>query len=108
MPCCLSIWVKTTEEQLYNSKKNSSLFIFTTKENADLAVRRVGGKTGKVLEGLEHSESTTYFIKILKDYEKVYLAFKSITLDIINNTAGVRSISKPELISLVEYQYNLL
>ena len=108
VPCCLSIWIKTTEEQLYNSKKNSSLFIFTTKEDADIAVRRVGGKTGKVLEGLEHSESTTYFIKILKDYEKVYLAFKSITLDIINDTAGVRSISKPELINLVEYQYNLL
>lgn len=108
VPCCLSIWIKTEEKQVYNIRKDSDLFMFTNKENADFAIRRVGGKSGQLLDGLNHSVSSTYFIKILKEYEKVYQAFKSIDLNIVNDTVGVRSISKSELIKLVEEKYNLL
>ena len=105
VPCCLSIWIKTKEVQNYNVKKTSDLFSFTTKELGNIAVRRVGGRTGQVLEGLDYSTSTTYFIKIDKDYDNVLKAFKNIDLTIINDTVGVRSISKSELIELVENEY---
>lgn len=108
VPSCFSIWIKTNEKQTYNTKITSDLFEFTTQDNADIAVRRVGGKAGQVLDGLDYSKTTTYFIKINEDYDKVVSAFKSIDRSIINDTVGVRSISKPELIKLVEEEYSKL
>ena len=105
VPCCLSIWIKTKEEQVYTIKKHSDLFTFVNKDNADIAVRRVGGKSGQVLNGIEYSKSTSYFIKINKDYDIVLKAFNNIDLSIVNDTVGVRSISKGELIELVENEY---
>ena len=60
------------------------------------------------MDGLDYSKTTTYFIKITEDYDKVVAAFKSIDRSIIDDTVGVRSISKPELIKLVEEEYNKL
>lgn len=108
VPSCFSIWVKTDEKQTYNTKITSDLFEFTTQDEADMAVRRVGGRAGQVLDGLDYSKTTTYFIKITEDYDKVVAAFKSIDRSIINDTVGVRSLSKPELISLVEEEYSKL
>lgn len=108
VPSCFSIWVKTTEKQTYNTKITSDLFEFTTQDKSDIAVRRVGGRAGQVLDGLDYSKTTTYFIKITEDYDKVVAAFKSIDRSIIDDTVGVRSISKPELISLVEEEYSKL
>lgn len=108
VPSCFSIWVKTDEKQTYNTKITSDLFEFTTQDKSDIAVRRVGGRAGQVLDGLDYSRTTTYFIKITEDYDKVFAAFKSIDRSIIDDTVGVRSISKPELISLVEEEYNKL
>ena len=108
VPSCFSIWVKTNEKQIYNTKTTSDLFEFTTQDKADIAVRRVGGRTGQVLEGLDYSKTTTYFIKINGDYDKVVTAFRNIDRSIINDTVGVRSISKPELIKLVEEEYSKL
>lgn len=108
VPSCFSIWVKTDEKQTYNTKITSDLFEFTTQDEADMAVRRVGGRAGQVLDGLDYSKTTTYFIKINEDYDKVVAAFKGIDRSIIDDTVGVRSISKPELISLVEEEYSKL
>lgn len=108
VPSCFSIWVKTDEKQTYNTKITSDLFEFTTQDEADMAVRRVGGRAGQVLDGLDYSKTTTYFIKITEDYDKVVAAFKGIDRSIIDDTVGVRSISKPELISLVEEEYSKL
>lgn len=108
VPSCFSIWVKTDEKQTYNTKITSDLFEFTTQDEADMAVRRVGGRAGQVLDGLDYSKTTTYFIKITEDYDKVVEAFKSIDRSIIDDTVGVRSISKPELIKLVEEEYSKL
>ena len=108
VPSCFSIWVKTDEKQTYNTKITSDLFEFTTQDEADMAVRRVGGRAGQVLDGLDYSKTTTYFIKINEDYDKVVAAFKGIDRSIIDDTVGVRSISKPELIKLVEEEYSKL
>lgn len=108
VPSCFSIWIKTNEKQTYNTKITSDLFEFTTQDKADIAVRRVGGRAGQVLDGLDYSKTTTYFIKITEDYDKVVAAFKGIDRSIIDDTVGVRSISKPELIKLVEEEYSKL
>ena len=108
VPSCFSIWIKTNKKQTYNTKTTSDLFEFAAQDEADIAVRRVGGRAGQVLDGLDYSKTTTYFIKITEDYDKVVAAFKSIDRSIIDDTVGVRSISKPELIKLVEEEYNKL
>lgn len=99
VPCCFQIWVRKDHERIIKRFESSKYIEFTTKDNADIAVRRAGGNAGKVLEGLNHTESSTYFIKLLTDdaLEKL----KNIDLTITNQTAGIKSISKEELIMLL-------
>ena len=98
VPCTFQIWerVKSTREIIeVPSNKN---FSFCKKDIADIAIRRAGGRAGQVLIGLEHSIESTHFIKIHENNDLVLKAFKLMNInDFINNTAGVRSISKDEI-----------
>ena len=98
VPCVFQIWIKRKSLGLRTPPaKPVYPFEFTTKDKANIAVRRVGGRAGQVLEGLEHSKSSTYFIKASA---KVIKALRNINLDIASRTAGVKSISKDELATL--------
>jgi len=95
VPCVFQIWE-------YKKKKRKAVGIvscawieYTDKGSADIAVRRVGGKAGQLLSGLDYSPSTTYFIKV--KHALVSKAIQLIDLSVVDNTAGVRSISKQEL-----------
>ena len=93
--CVFQIWERTNTTRKPMPTVECEWIEFTTKGYADLAVRRAGGKAGQILDGLEHSETSTYFIKVKSD--EVIKAIRLIDLSVIDNTAGVRSISKPEL-----------
>jgi hypothetical protein len=100
VPCSFQIWEKRKEKRDNSFEYESPYFTFVSPENADFAMRRVGGKTGQIV--LDHSSvsrSSHYFIKAKKmpidrltnilsilDYSKY-----------INSTAGVRSLSKAEI-----------
>lgn len=84
--------------------ENDIVEFVKTPEEADLAVRRVGGRTGKASEKVyECAPVSHYFLKI-KDLEAYPVAslMESINAidfqELANATAGVRSISKGEFI----------
>lgn len=95
VPCCFQIWIRKDEARIINSYTTSKYIEFTTKDNADVALRRAGGKAGQLLEGLNHTASSTYFIKLLSDDALTKL--QNLDLTIVNQTAGVKSISKEEI-----------
>ena len=95
VPCVFQIWERTKTKRVIPKKEECNWFKYVSKENADIAVRRAGGKAGKLLEGTNHSESSTYFIKT--NNIMVEKAIQLIDLSCVENTAGVRSISKGEL-----------
>lgn len=102
VPCCFQVWVKKQQLRLLEEPKlSSNFFSFVDKNEATHAIRRVGGRAGTLLEGIDYSESSTYFIKITN--EEVLEVLKNLNLkDIVSNTVGVRSLSKNELVCYVE------
>ena len=95
VPCVFQIWEYKAKKRKIKEPGKCKYIEFTNKENADIAIRRAGGKAGQLLEGLNHSKESTYFIKILNPL--VLKAIKLIDLSCVDNTARVRSISKNEL-----------
>jgi len=96
--CCFQIWEKRDYKRKKIKKIEPLTFKYTkNKDNADLAVRRVGVYAGKCFEDCNKSEQSHYFI-ILNDKSKKNLFLK--TLDEtkwLDLTVGPRSISKSEL-----------
>lgn len=104
-PCCFQIWEKRDEERVVLLKKESNLFDFVKKENADFAVRRVGGRSGKAISDFRNCATVShYFIKVKKGtVEELLNKINNIDFSKeINSTAGVRSLSKSELIEKIE------
>ncbi len=103
VPCCFQIWVKKEEQRKDSVEKPSSIFDFVKKEESDIAVRRVGGRTGKaILDPRPCSKSSHYFLKI-KDSSLTPENLVELinTLDFskeATSTAGVKSISKGEFL----------
>ncbi len=101
VPCCLQVW-----KRIPNNGKREKVtapsnvwFEFVSKEFATFSIRRVGGRAGQVLEGTDYNPNTTYFIKPLIAHKKLEKVLKGIDFsEIVNNTAGVRSISQDEII----------
>ena len=104
VPCCFQIWEKSNiPRKIKNLPIDNDFFIFVKKNEADFAVRRVGGRAGKATEDiLELSESSHYFLKMKTkkiNKNKIIDIFNSVDYSkVSNSTAGVKSISKPELI----------
>jgi len=98
VPCVFQIWEYKKKKRVIAPLEECEHIEFTTQDKANIAVRRVGGKAGQVLVGLKHSKETTYFIKASKTSSK---ALKLLDLACVDNTAGVRSISKEEIRSQV-------
>ena len=99
VPCIFQIWEYTEEKRKLFKEKPNIFFRLCSKQEADLAVRRVGGRAGMLLEGLDYSESSTYFMKkldtALEDMlNSVYPSLK----ELASNTSGVRSIGISEIV----------
>lgn len=97
VPCVFQIWEKMSEKRPELAVQDIYLKE-VIKEEADFALRRVGGKSGKILEGLDHSKSSTYFFKELQPgVKKALLEIQDELVKQSQYTAGVRSISKNEI-----------
>jgi hypothetical protein len=97
------IWQRGVSPNLriIDQARDVSRFIeYTTPELATIAVRRVGGRAGQVLVGLNYSTSSTYFIKA-----KVPWIAKAIREydfhKVATSTVSVRSVSKSEIASAI-------
>ena len=99
VPCVFQIWVRQNHKRTVVTF-NTSDFSFVKKDAVKAGTfcsRRVGGRAGKVLEGTNHSESSTYFIH--PHVKGVKRILESVDFsDTVVKTAGVRSLSKDELI----------
>lgn len=113
VPCVWQVWVRTRKHRVIPKKIKNTWFTLATPASADFAMRRVGGRAGKILDGTNHTVSSTYFIKSIsrapQDIEELktvlsYLDFSKY----IEATAGVRSLSQGEiLVELDAYYKNL-
>lgn len=105
VPCVFQIYEKRNYDRIKIIPKNKSdLFEFTDKENADIAIRRVGRLAGKViLDFKEYKKSSNYFIKLknkdnINKINDLYILLNNSA----KNSAGNPSLSKDELINIVE------
>lgn len=105
VPCVFQIWER--QENLREKVKLpliSNLFDFVDKNNADFRIQRVGGNAGKASFDLSKSASSNYFIKNkskLSNEDFVKLV-NSLEFPTITFATGPKSLSKGELISIIE------
>ena len=99
VPCTWQIWDrKQTNRVIDPIPCVNHLLVYTDKQNASFAMRRVGFYAGRIIEqGIRNlSQSTHYFMRDLKS--DVIEVLRSINwTDIAKQTAGVRSLSKSEI-----------
>lgn len=100
VPCCFQIWEYRNKIRVIDAEVVNDILQFTTKEDAEFCIRRAGGRAGQLLDGVNHTESSTYFCKELKPGVKE--AIPKINLSVVSQTAGVKSISKKELVKLIK------
>ena len=108
VPCVWQIWQRKETKRKPAPKPINRWFEFTMPRHADFCVRRVGGRAGQVLAGLDHSSSSTYYLRALVGIDSHALAADISKLDlkeIVNSTVGVRSLSKGELILALHNYY---
>lgn len=106
VPSVFQIWKKESfPREIIKPRIDTDLFMFVNQKEADFAVRRVGGRTGKVFDDVNSlSIQSNYFIKA-KNIDTQYLKLVINNIDfasVVNNTAGVKSLSKHEFILMVE------
>ena len=103
VPCVFQIWKR---QQVHRKVKILPLthtdFEFTTRDQAEFAVQRVGVAAGKIKEDFEkYADQSHYFIKSMTTKVNILNEFKKINWDSVkHNTAGNPSISKRELVNL--------
>ena len=105
VPCVFQIWQRTDKPRTKKkAKTTTSLFIFTTPENADFRIQRVGGNAGKASFDLSKSTNSNYFVKNTSDFtnEELVEIINNTIFDSIENTVGPKSLSKGELIDTLE------
>lgn len=109
VPCVFQVWEKTsTKRKKKKLPTTSRLFTFTDKEHADFRIQRVGGNAGKASFDLNKAVSSNYFIKnnSNKTNEEFVEFVNSLTFPTITYTVGPKSLSKGELVSVVEEFWN--
>lgn len=104
VPCVFQIWEKRTHQRALKAGNLGKYLKIVEPQEADFAMRRVGGRAGEVLKGFNHSESSTYFFKEIKDGCKELLE-KANFSEVRNNTAGVRSISQLEIFEYLDEKF---
>ena len=117
VPTVFQIWIKKDfkREKIKTNSKHPD-WEWTSKEYANISIRRVGINAGKVFNHTNVSESSHYFLKT-KDIDKVFNNLKSIfeeqwnpktcsNLSCKYDTAGNPSLSKAEIVK--EYRNLML
>ena len=105
VPCVFQVWERQPiKRQKIKLKTTSTLFDFVKKEEADFRIQRVGGNAGKASFDLTKSESSNYFIKNLSNKpNKEFIDYiNNLNFPTIAYTVGPKSLSKGELIAIIE------
>lgn len=105
VPCVFQIWEKQKEQrEKHKVKLTSNYFSFTQKEGADFRVQRVGGNAGKAFFDLDRAISSNYFIKNSSPLtnEEFVNFINGLIFPSIAYTVGPKSLSKGELITIIE------
>lgn len=108
VPCVFQVWVYTKKQrEIENWSVNNKWIEYTTPENSNFCIRRVGGRAGQVLEdnALSYSTQSTYFCKEKIKGAKNVLKHIDFSEE-VNSTAGVRSLSKREIHKALHNYYN--
>ena len=100
VPCVWIQYDKRDELRTKEKKLIPTTFEFTTQENANVSIRRVGVNAGRTFSHTDVSTPSHYFIKVDSVDEFVNKVNKIKFSD--GDTTGPRSISKNELISRIE------
>jgi hypothetical protein len=95
VPCVFQIWERLKIPRKPDTLIKASKWIsFTTKDKPyDVAIRRAGSRAGQIVNN--GASASTYFLKVESDI--VIKALQLMDISEVNYTAGIRSISKPEL-----------
>lgn len=96
VPCVFQIWQKRNNLRAIKVGNLNKYLKLVSPDNADFAMRRVGGRAGQILDGKSHSTSSTYFFKEIIKGVKDCLIEADFELT-RNNTVGVKSISQLEI-----------
>lgn len=105
VPCVFQIWKRKPDTRtVVKLKTNTHLFDFVDKNNADFRIQRVGGNAGKASFDLTKSPSSNYFIKNNSNLsnEDFVNFINGLKFPTIEFTVGPKSLSKGELISIIE------
>ena len=105
VPTVFQIWKRTTSPRKKKKlKMTTDLFEFTTSQEADIRIPRVGGNTGKATLLLDGSKTSNYFIKNKTAYsnEELVEIINNISFPSISFTVGPKSLPKGELILEIE------
>lgn len=109
VPCVFQIWKRMPEERkLFKLKTTTDLFDFVDKTRADFRIQRVGGNAGKASFDLTKSPSSNYFIKNKTEIaNEDFVEFvNSLIFPTIEFTVGPKSLSKGELIAVIEENWD--
>ena len=105
VPCVFQIWEKQESKREVSKKATLSEYIdFTSRQNADFRIQRVGGNAGKASLNLDRSVSSNYFVKNKTDIstEELVAIINKINFKTRDYSTGPRSLSKAELITELE------
>lgn len=105
VPCVFQVWEKKEEQRSKKKGKTTTPYLdFVSPKEADFRIQRVGGNAGRADVDLNRAVSSNYFVKNKTNLSNLEL------IDIINNlvfptisfTVGPKSLSKTELIEVLE------
>lgn len=105
VPCVFQVWIRNLVPRKKKKLKTTSIyFSFVSKKEADFRIQRVGGNAGKASLDLNRAESSNYFIKNKSNLsnEDFINLINSLEFPSISFTVGPKSLSKGELIYIVE------
>jgi hypothetical protein len=108
VPCVFQVWSKREKpRKTVKLKITTSLFDFVDKTKADFRIQRVGGNAGKASFDLTKSPSSNYFIKNnSKMKNEDFINFiNQLKFPTIDFTVGPKSLSKGELIAIIEENF---
>ena len=100
VPC---VWIEYQKQDKLRTKEKKltpTTFQFTTQENANVSIRRVGVNAGKTFPHTEVSTPSHYFVKV-DNVDEFVSKVNEIKFS-NGDTTGPRSIPKNELIKMIE------
>lgn len=110
VPCVFQVWKRATRpRKKIKLKTKTTLFDFVKPNEANFRIQRVGGNAGKASFELNRAESSNYFILNHSDLsnEDFVNLINSLTFPTIAYTVGPKSLSKGELIQVIEENFPL-